>query len=73
MIYTATICLPSSTKINDPNVISLTNDNSRCPTANTSRVTNIGSNWGENFRSLLDTTQSANGVARFDASLLEPN
>ncbi|HHF7365210.1 TPA: cellulase family glycosylhydrolase [Legionella bozemanae] len=65
---TSTICLPDSTKIDDTNVVSLTRDNSRCPTANTLRVTNIGSNWGENFRSLLDTRQSVNGVARFDVT-----
>lgn len=64
---TATICLPSSTKIDDSNVVSLSNDSSRCP-ANMLRVTNIGSNWGENFRSLLDTKQSINGVARFDVT-----
>lgn len=34
--------------------------------ANTLRVANIGTNWGENFRSLLDSQQSINGVARFD-------
>ncbi len=64
---TATICLPSSTKIDDSNVVSLANDPSRCPT-NMMRVTNIGSNWGENFRSLLDTKQSVNGVAKFDVT-----
>lgn len=61
------ICLPSSTKVNNPSVIGLATDPSRCPTAaNPLRVTNIGVNWGENFRSLLDHTQIANGVAKFD-------
>ncbi|MCW8418214.1 glycoside hydrolase family 5 protein [Fluoribacter dumoffii] len=65
---TSTICLPSSTKIDNTSVISVTTDSSRCPAANPLRVTNIGSNWGENFRSLLDPKQSINGVGGFDVA-----
>ncbi len=63
------ICFPASTKVDDTSVIGLSTDPARCPTpANPLHVNNIGSNWGENFRSLLDPAQSANGVAKFNAS-----
>ncbi len=63
------ICLPASTKIDSTNVVSLTTDSVHCPTsADPMRVTNIGSNWGENFRALLDNTQTRNGVAKFDTT-----
>lgn len=62
------ICLPSSTKVDDTSVISFTADTTKCNTANPERVTNIGVNWGENFRALLDPTQSVNGVASFDVN-----
>lgn len=63
------ICLPASTKVDNTSVIGLTTDPDRCPTSvNPLRVTNIGVNWGENFRSLLDTTQTANGIAKFDVT-----
>lgn len=65
---TAAICLPTTTKIDDPSVISVTQNKSLCPAANTEKVTNIGSNWGENFRSLLNTKQSANGIGQFDVT-----
>lgn len=65
---TAPICLPSTTKIDDTSVIGLTNDPAHCTnTATPMRVVNIGVNWGENFRSLLDVTQSSKGIAKFDA------
>lgn len=70
-VYSLTkpICLPTSTKVDDNSVIGLSNDPAHCPSsANPMRVVNIGVNWGENFRSLLDTAQSINGVAKFDAS-----
>lgn len=63
------ICLPATTKVDDTSVIGLTTDPSRCPTtANPLRVTNIGVNWGENFRALLDTMQAAHGIAKFDTA-----
>lgn len=66
---TAPICLPDSTKVDDTSVIGLTNDPAHClSSANPNRVVNIGVNWGENFRSLLDTSQAANGIAKFDTA-----
>lgn len=63
------ICLPAATKVDDTSVIGLVNDSAHCPTqANPMRVTNIGVNWGENFRSLLDVTQAINGIAKFDTT-----
>lgn len=75
------ICLPADTKVDDTAVIGLANDPQRCPdnvettSFNTStlqamkRVSYIGSNWGENFRDLLDPTAAKKGVAKFDVWL----
>lgn len=66
----APICLPSTTKVDNNSVIGLVNDPAHCPNpVSPMRVTNIGVNWGENFRELLDTTQSVNGVAKFNVTL----
>jgi len=63
------ICLPSSTKVDDTTVISLQKNTTLCKNAAfPEQVTNINSNWGENFRALIDTTQSANGVAKFNVT-----
>jgi len=64
----SSICIPNSTVIDNKANIGVANDPTHCPAANTEKVVYIGSNWGENFRSLLDTTQSANGVAKFNVT-----
>jgi|GEM_PF-4706684 len=65
---TTPICLPASTKIDSTTAVSVTTDTVNCPASNPLRVTNIGSNWGENLRPLLDTSQSKNGVAKFNVT-----
>lgn len=71
---TAPICLPASTKVDNPSVIGLVNDPVHCPnTSAPMRVVNIGVNWGENFRSLIDTTKSVNGVGAFNVALFRNN
>jgi hypothetical protein len=63
------ICLASTTKVDDTSQISLTKDASVCTSAAfPMHLTNLGVNWGENFRSLLDQTQRVNGVAKFDVT-----
>ena len=63
------ICIPTSTVIHNNANIGVANNPKLCPTTNTEQMVYLGSNWGENFRSLLDTTQSAKGVAKFNVTL----
>lgn len=60
------ICMPAGTKIDNTANISLGNSSLCAKAPNTLRANYIASNWGENFRALLDTAQSANGVAKFN-------
>jgi len=69
-VYSSTtaICMSSSTKVDNSSNIGL-GTSSLCKNASFPlRANNIQSNWGENFRSLIDTSQSANGVAAFNAT-----
>jgi len=65
---TTAICLAANTKVDNTANIGLGNSNLCTNTAFPLRADYIGSNWGENFRELLDTTQSVNGVAKFNAT-----
>lgn len=61
------ICESNSLVVNDSSVIAVTNDTQNCKTSDfNKRITNIGVNWGENFRALIDTNKSATGEKAFD-------